>query len=77
MEIVILSFFTALGKIIIISKVFTLAKALRYEKWIDLFFAVLLPILFFGTFHGALLAIFSGLWLSLMLRFSRLFVTVS
>lgn len=76
MEIIILSFFTALGKLILIHKVWTLQRALRYEKWIDLFFAILLPILFMGTFHGALLAVFSGLWLSVMLRISHLFVKV-
>jgi len=75
MEFIILGFFTALGKYIILWKLFSLKKALYFEKWIDLFFTIGLPILFMGTFSGALLAVFSGLWLSLFLRFTALFVT--
>ena len=76
MEIIVLSFFTALGKVVLISKTVTLTKALRYEKWLDLFFAIVMPVLFLGTFHGAMLAAFSGLWFSLMLRMCHLFVKV-
>lgn len=74
MEFVILGFFTALGKLLVLWKLFSISKVLWFEKWIDLFFAVLLPLLFIGTFSGALLAVFSGLWLSLMLRCIGLFV---
>lgn len=74
MEFVILGFFTALGKYIILWKLIGMPKILRIEKWVDLFFTIFLPMLFAGTFSGVLLAVFSGLWLSLMLRCTALFV---
>lgn len=74
MEFVILGFFTALGKLLVLWKLFGISKVLWFEKWIDLFFTILFPLLFIGTFSGALLAVFSGLWLSLMLRCISLFV---
>lgn len=74
MEFIFLGFFTALGKLIILWKLFGIPKALFFERSIDLFFTIGLPILFMGTFSGALLAVFSGLWLSLMLRCTALFV---
>lgn len=74
MEFVILGFFTALGKLLVLWKLFSISKVLWFEKWIDLFFTILFPLLFIGTFSGALLAVFSGLWLSLMLRCIGLFV---
>lgn len=74
MEFVILGFFTALGKLIVMWKLFGIARVLYFEKWVDLFFTIFLPMLFMGTFSGALLAVFSGLWLSLMLRCTALFI---
>lgn len=74
MDTIILGFLFALGKIIVLHKVFGLPKVLWFEKWVDLFFTIILPILFMGTYSGAILAIFSGLWLSVLLRVSRLLV---
>lgn len=74
MEFIILGALFAIGKLIVLIKLFSLKKLLWFEKYIDLFFTLILPILFFGTFSGALLAIFSGLWLSLLLRCCALFV---
>lgn len=74
MEIVILAALTALGKFIVLWKLLGPGRMVRLEKWIDLAATLLLPLLFLGTFSGALLAVFSGLWLSLYLRFLALFV---
>lgn len=74
MEFVILGFFTALGKFIVLWKLFGIRHVLYFEKWVDLMFTIGLPILFLGTFSGALLAVFSGLWLSLILRCTALFI---
>lgn len=74
MEFVILGFFTALGKLVVLSKLFGVGKIVRLEKWLDVFFTFGLPLLLIGTFSGALLAIFSGLWFSLMLRIVALFI---
>jgi uncharacterized membrane protein SpoIIM required for sporulation len=75
MELVILGFFTAMGKLLVLHKLFTLSKVLYFEKWVDLFFTICLPILFMGTFSGAVLAVFSGLWLSGFLRIFAWFIT--
>lgn len=74
MEFIILGLCTALGKFIVLSKVFGLPRIIWAEKFIDVLFAVVLPLLFLGTFSGAILAVFSGLWLSLILRITALFV---
>lgn len=74
MEFIVLGFFTALGKIILLSKLLGLGRMVRLEKWLDTLFAVVVPVLFIGTFSGAILAVFSGLWFSVMLRCIALFV---
>lgn len=67
MELVVLAFFTAFGKVWLLVLCFGLRNTLRWRKVIEIFFAIVLPILLLGTFHGAILAIFSGLWLTVML----------
>jgi hypothetical protein len=71
MEILLLSFLLATGKFILICKFLPLREVLYFEKWIDLFFTVVLPIAFFGTFSGMVTAVFSGLILSLYLATAR------
>lgn len=73
MEIIVLSIFTALGKFIVLWKVLGPGRMVRLEKWIDVVATIGLPLMFLGTFSGALLAVFSGLWLSLFLRVLALF----
>jgi hypothetical protein len=75
MEILILAFLLALGKLILLIKFTSFAKVLWFDKWIDLFFTIVLPMAFFGTFSGMVTAVFSGLFLSLFLLISRIFVT--
>lgn len=75
MDLIILGFLIAVGKYTLFTKLFTLRKLLYFEKYVELFFAVVMPLLFIGTFHGAVLAALSGVWLTLFLRVSGLFVT--
>lgn len=74
MEILVLAFVLATCKLILFIKFTPFAKVLYFDKWIDLFFTIVLPILFYGTFHGMILAVFSGLFLSLFLLISKVFV---
>lgn len=74
MEFIILGFFTALGKVLILAKLMGLGRMVWAEKFLDAFFALILPLLFLGTFSGAILAVFSGLWFTVMLRIIALFV---
>lgn len=74
MDTLILAFLMALGKVVLLSRLFGLKHILYFEKWVELFFAVGMPLLFLGTFHGALLAALSGIWLTIMLRVCGLFV---
>lgn len=62
MELIILSLLTAIGKIWVITRIIGTKALVKWAKWFDLFFIFALPILFFGTFSGAILAILSGLW---------------
>lgn len=74
MHLIIIGLMFATGKFLLMTKLFGLKHVLYYEKWIELFFAVVLPLLLIGTFSGAVLAALSGLWLTLMLRTCGLFV---
>ncbi len=71
MDILILSFLFATGKFILICKFFPLKKVLYFDKYIDLFFTVVLPFAFYGTFSGMVTAVFSGLFLSLYLLIAK------
>jgi hypothetical protein len=66
MEILILSFLTALGKVWVISRLIGMQALIAYARWFDLFFVFVLPVIFFGTFSGAILAVLSGLWFTAM-----------
>lgn len=74
MEIIILAFFTALGKVWVITRFLPVQKLVRHAKWFDLFFVFAVPIMFFGTFSGAILAVMSGLWFTFMTWLLGLFV---
>jgi hypothetical protein len=76
MEILAIAFLLATGKFLLICKFLPLRKVLRYDKYIDLFFTIVLPIAFHGTFSGMVTAIFSGLFLSLYLLIARFVVGV-
>lgn len=74
MEIIILSFLTAVGKIWLLSRLLGLRRLLRHAVWFDVTFTFVLPILFMGTFSGAILAVLSGLWFTALTWFLSIFV---
>jgi hypothetical protein len=74
MELILLSFLTALGKVWVLNRLLGARRLVRHAKWFDLFFVFVLPIMFFGTFSGMLLAVLSGLWFTTMTWFMGLFV---
>lgn len=74
MEIILMAFITAVCKFGLLCKFFGLKKVLWFDKWIDLFFTIVLPIAFYGTFSGMILAVLSGLFLALLLLISKCFV---
>lgn len=71
MEFIILGFLLALGKFLLMCKFLPMKKVLWFDKWIDLFFTIVLPLCLAGTFSGAILAVCSGLWLSLILLIAK------
>lgn len=71
MEIVLIAFLAATAKFCLILKFLPIRKVLRFDKWIDLFFTVVLPLAFYGTFSGMVTAILSGLFLSLYLLVAK------
>jgi hypothetical protein len=76
MEIILIAFLLATGKFILICKFLPIRKVLRFDKYIDLFFTLVLPIAFYGTFSGMVTAVFSGLFLSLYLFIAKCTVGV-
>lgn len=74
MEIIILSFLTAVGKVWLLSKILGIKRLLRHAMWFDLAFTIILPLLFMGTFSGAILAVLSGLWFTAITWFLGIFV---
>lgn len=74
MEIILLAFILSTTKFLLICKFLPLRKVLYFDKYIDLFFTVVLPIMFYGTFSGMVTAVLSGLFLSLYLLIAKLIV---
>lgn len=73
MELLVLSFLTALGKIWAISRLIGFSRLIRYSKYLDVFFVFILPLVFMGTFSGTVLAVLSGLWFTLITAVCSLF----
>jgi hypothetical protein len=76
MEFIVIAFLTATGKLIVLSKIMGLVRMVKYQVLLDIAFTFLVPVLFIGTFSGAIVAVLSGLWFSVILWFLSLFVTV-
>jgi hypothetical protein len=47
---------------------------LRYATIFDVIFTFILPVLFMGTFSGAILAVLSGLWFTALTWFLGIFI---
>ena len=74
MEFIVISFFTAVGKLIILCKVFGAGKCVRMQVILDAIFTIAVPMLLIGTFSGAVVAVLSGIWFTCLLWFLSLFV---
>ena len=74
MELILLAFLTAMGKVWLLSRIMSLRRLLHYSKWFDIAFTFILPILFMGTFSGAILAVLSGLWFTAITWFLGIFI---
>jgi len=74
MELIILAFLTATGKIWVLCKILGTRNLIHYAKWFDLFFIFALPLVFMGTYSGAILAVLSGLWFTAITWFLGLFI---
>ena len=73
MDLLIIALILSITKFCLICKFIGLRKALYFDKYIDLFFTLVLPLAFFGTFSGMVVAVLSGLSLSMMLLIAKIF----
>jgi len=75
MEIIVLSLIAAIGKLMVICMLCGgVRKMLWWSKLIDVVVLFGLPWLFYGTFSGVILAILSGLWITMTLAALKLFI---
>ncbi len=73
-ELILLALITALGKTIVLARLITLRRLVIHQIWFEVFFTFILPLAFLGTFSGAILGVFSGIWFTIIVRFLGLFV---
>lgn len=66
MEIVIFSFISALGLLLVLTRTLGLKRTLKIRKMLDVIVTFGVPILFTGTFSGMITAFFTGLWFTLL-----------
>jgi len=66
MEIVIFSFISALGLLLVLTRTLGLKRTLKIRKILDVIVTFGVPILFTGTFSGMITAFFTGLWFTLL-----------
>lgn len=76
MDTLVIAFLLATGKFLLILRFLPIRKVLRYDKWIDLFFTLVLPAAFYGTIEVMKIAVLSGLTLSLYLFLAKMVVGV-
>jgi uncharacterized membrane protein len=67
MEIIILSIIAGSGLTFTLCKIFPLKKMLHYDYLFDTFFTIVLPMLLMGSMQGMMIAILSGITLSIEL----------
>jgi len=73
MELVIFSFFSAFGIILLFTRTIGIRRTLKIRKPLDVITTLGLPILFIGTFAGMITAFFTGLWITLMTSILNMF----
>jgi hypothetical protein len=75
MEYLALSLLVALSKLAVLNYLLGgVARMLWWRRVIEVSVLFILPALFFGTFQGMVVAIFSGLWITLFLALAGVFV---
>lgn len=67
MEIILLSIVAGSGLTFTLCKVFPIKKMLHYDYMFDIFFTLVLPIILMGSMSGMMIAILSGITLSIEL----------
>jgi len=65
MEIIILSFFSSIGILLVCTRTLGVNRVIKHRKLLDILVTFGLPILFMGTFSGMITAFFTGLWFTL------------
>lgn len=65
MEIVILSFLSSLGILLVCTRTLGVTRVIKHRKLLDILVTFGMPILFVGTFSGMITAFFTGLWFTL------------
>ena len=73
MEFVLLSFFSAIGIVLVFTRTIGLRRTLKIRKPLDVVSTFGLPILFMGTFAGMITAFFTGLWITLITSVLQVF----
>lgn len=73
MEIMMLSFFMAIGYILLAFKTLGVGRTIRWQVLLDIAFTATVPVLFIGTFSGMLLAILAGIFFTVIM----IFITVA
>lgn len=66
MEIVIFSFISALGILLVLTRTIGLRYTLKIRKMLDVIVTFGMPVLFIGTFSGMITAFFTGLWFTIL-----------
>jgi len=62
MDIIVFSFFTALGFLLVLCRTLGFKRVMRWRKVLDVITTFGLPVLLIGTFSGMMTAFFTGLW---------------
>ena len=65
MEIIILSFFSSLGILLVCTRTLGVHRVIKHRKKLDILVTFGLPMLFIGTFSGMITAFFTGLWFTI------------
>ena len=62
MEIIVFSFFSALGFLLVLCRTLGFKRVMKWRKVLDVITTFGLPVLLIGTFSGMMTAFFTGLW---------------
>jgi multisubunit Na+/H+ antiporter MnhG subunit len=63
-EIILFSFLSALGIILVLTRTLGFKRTMKYRKLLDVVTTFGLPVLMLGTFSGVITAFFIGLWVT-------------